>query len=112
MMETIQIARLEGFFHVATTGGYASAARAFPYPITQPAVHQQVRKLEADLGARLFVRAAKNRMALTAEGRALFGFVRPFFERLPRVVRGLREGTFGGTLRMHAGGLLIRKLLP
>ena len=52
----IQLHRLEGFYWVARTGGYARAARAFPYPLTQPAVHQQVRKLEEDLGARLFER--------------------------------------------------------
>ena len=50
----IQIQRLEGFFWVATTGGYARAARAFPYPITQPAVHQQVKKLERELDITLF----------------------------------------------------------
>jgi DNA-binding transcriptional LysR family regulator len=112
MMESVQIARLEGFFHVARTGGYARAAREFPYPITQPAVHQQVRKLEAELGARLFVREARDRMALTAEGRALYDFVRPFFEGLPDAVRAIRGKTFGGKLTMHAAGLLIRKLLP
>ena len=112
MMQSIRLARLEGFFHVARTGGYARAARAFPYPITEPAVHQQVRKLEADLGARLFTRAAKDRMALTPEGRALYEFARPFFEGLPAALRTIRERTFGGTLAIHAGGLLVRKLLP
>jgi len=42
----VGIHRLEGFYWVARTGGYASAARAFPYPISQPGVHQQVKKLE------------------------------------------------------------------
>ncbi|MCA9321778.1 MAG: LysR family transcriptional regulator, partial [Planctomycetes bacterium] len=46
----VQIHRFEGFYWVALTGGYARAARAFPYPITQPAVHQQVKRLEAELG--------------------------------------------------------------
>ena len=112
MMESVQIARLEGFYHVARTGGYASAARAFPYPITQPAVHQQVSKLEAELGVKLFTRTAKDRMTPTAEGRVLYEFVKPFFEGLPGVVRSMRQRTFGGTLTMHAGGLLIRKLIP
>jgi DNA-binding transcriptional LysR family regulator len=112
MMDSVQVSRLEGFFHVARTGGYARAARAFPYPITQPAVHQQVKKLEAEIGAKLFVREARDRMALTAEGRALYAFVRPFFEGLPAVVKAIRKRTFGGTLTMHASGLLIRKLLP
>ena len=52
----IQIQRLEGFYWVAFTGGYARAARAFPYPITQPAVHQQVKKLERELDITLFER--------------------------------------------------------
>jgi LysR family transcriptional regulator, benzoate and cis,cis-muconate-responsive activator of ben and cat genes len=112
MMDSVQIARLEGFFHVARTGGYASAARAFPYPITQPAVHQQVSKLETELGVKLFTRTSKDRMTPTAEGRVLYEFVKPFFEGLPGVVRSVRQRTFGGTLTIHAGGLLIRKLIP
>jgi len=47
---SIPIARLEGFYWVARTGGYAAAARAFPDPLSQPAVFQQVRKLEDELG--------------------------------------------------------------
>jgi DNA-binding transcriptional LysR family regulator len=35
---------------VARTEGYARAARAFPYPITEPGVHQQVKRLEGELG--------------------------------------------------------------
>jgi DNA-binding transcriptional LysR family regulator len=112
MIETIQVGRLEGFFHVAKTGGYARASRAFPYPITQPGIHQQVRKLEAELGSRLFVREGRDHVALTAEGKALYAFVKPFFEGLPATVRAIRRRTFGGTLTVHAGGLLIRKLLP
>ena len=50
----IQIHRLEGFYWVAKTLGYARAARAFPYPITQPAIHQQVKKLEVELDLDLF----------------------------------------------------------
>ncbi len=66
----IQLSRLEGFYWVGRTGGYASAARAFPYPITQPAVHQQVRKLEGEIGQRLFERVARGKMRLTPAGRA------------------------------------------
>ena len=64
----IQLHRLEGFYWVARTGGYARAARAFPYPITQPAVHQQVKKLEAELGVTLFERVAKDKMKPTPAG--------------------------------------------
>ncbi len=55
----MQVARLEGFYWVARASGYATAARAFPYPITQSALFQQVRKLEDDLGVRLFERIGK-----------------------------------------------------
>jgi len=108
----IQIHRLEGFFWVATTGGYARAARAFPYPITQPAVHQQVKKLERELGTVLFERVGKDRMQLTAAGRHLFAFVSPFFEGLPGVVRSLREDRYGGVLRILAEPLMLRHMLP
>jgi DNA-binding transcriptional LysR family regulator len=85
----IQIHRLEGFYWVARTGGYARAARAFPYPITQPAVHQQVKKLEGELGVTLFERVGKSEMALTPAGIRLYEFVRPFYEGMAGVVRSL-----------------------
>lgn len=108
----IQLHRLEGFFWVARTGGYARAARAFPYPITQPAVHSQVKKLEEELGTTLFERVAKDRMALTPAGQRLYDFVRPYFEALPAVVRSIRAGDVGGELRVTSSSLLLRHLMP
>ena len=108
----IQLHRLEGFYWVARTQGYARAARAFPYPITQPAVHQQVKKLENDLGVELFERVSKDRVRLTAAGERLQAFVAPFFESLPAVVRSLKSGEYGGQLSIAAAGTLLRYLLP
>lgn len=108
----IQVHRLEGFYWVARTGGYARAARAFPYPITQPAVHQQVKKLEGELGVTLFERVGKSEMALTPAGLRLYEFVRPFYEGMPGVVRSLQEGDYGGELSIRAASLLLRYLLP
>lgn len=108
----IQLHRLEGFYWVARTGGYARAARAFPYPITQPAVHQQVKKLETELGLTLFERVGKERMILTAAGERLFRFVRPYYEGLPGVVRTLTSDQVSGELRVAAAGMFLRKLLP
>ena len=104
--------RLTGFYWVARTGGYARAVRAFPYPITEPGVHQQVRRLEAELGVRLFRRVARDRMALTPHGRALLAVVAPFLESLRVTVDALRAGAFGGTLRVGAAALLVQELLP
>lgn len=108
----IQIQRIEGFYWVARTQGYARAARAFPYPITQPGVHQQVRRLETELGVRLFERVGKDRVILTPAGRALYEFVAPFLEKLPVVEQAIRAGLVGGTLRVHASGHVLRYLLP
>lgn len=108
----IDLNRLLGFHLVASEGGYAKAARAAPYPITQPALHQQVRKLEAEVGVQLLERIAKDSMRPTAAGERLLSIVRPFLRDLPSVVRGLRTGDYDGTLSIQAESLLIRQLLP
>jgi DNA-binding transcriptional LysR family regulator len=108
----MQVARLEGFYWVARTGGYAAAARAFPYPLTQPAVFQQVRKLEDELGVRLFERVGKAEVRLTAAGRQLYEHVAPFFERLPAVERALKAATPARELRLAAEALILQQVLP
>jgi DNA-binding transcriptional LysR family regulator len=108
----IQLHRLEGFYRVAVAGGYTRAARDFPYPISQPGVHQQVSKLEAELGKKLFDRQGRDSVVLTAAGRRLFEFAKPFFEGLPLLAREISAGSFGGLLRIDAAALEIRYLLP
>lgn len=108
----IQLHRLEGLYWVVREKGYAAAARAFPYPITQPAVYQQVRKLEEELGTPLFERVGRDRVEPTAAARKLYDFCAPFFEALPPLVRSITSGTFGGTLRVEAAPLEIRHVLP
>jgi len=108
----IDLHRLAGFHLVATEGGYARAARAAPYPITQPALHQQVRKLEGEIGLQLLQRVGKDKMAPTAAGTHLLAFIAPFFRDLPAVVRRIRTGEFDGELAIQAESLLIRQLLP
>jgi DNA-binding transcriptional LysR family regulator len=108
----IQLGRLEGFYRVARAEGYARAARDFPYPITQPGVYQQVKKLEEELGAALFERAGKDRVLLTAAGRLLYATVAPFMEALAGTEQAVRGGKHGGTLRILAAGMVVRQLLP
>jgi DNA-binding transcriptional LysR family regulator len=108
----IQLNRLEGFYWVAREGGYAKAARAFPYPITQPAVHQQVKKLESEVGVALFERVGKDRIVLTPAGKRLFDFVAPFYTGLPGVVRQVQSGEAEGELRIQSSPLFIHHLLP
>jgi DNA-binding transcriptional LysR family regulator len=88
------------------------AAREFPYPITQPGVHAQVRRLERELGVRLFEQVAKDRSVPTRAGRQLLAFCAPFFERLPNVVHSIVTGAVAGRLRIEAGALEIQEILP
>jgi DNA-binding transcriptional LysR family regulator len=108
----INLQRLEGFYWVAKTQGYARAARAFPYPITQPGVHQQVRRLEDELGVKLFERVGKDRVVLTPRGQVLFDALAPFYEQLPIIEARVKGGVVGGTLKMAAAGYLLRHLVP
>lgn len=108
----IALQRLEGFYWVARLQSYAKAARAFPYPITQPGVHQQVSRLESQLGAKLFERAGKDRMILTPAGQLLFDATAPFLEKLASVEDSIKSGVVRGTLRLDSSGHLLRYLLP
>lgn len=106
----MRIYQLEGFYYVGRTGGYAAAARAMPYPVGEPAVHQQVRRLEEDLDVRL-VRRDGRRILLTPEGRALHEFVAPYFEGLAVLDRRLRSGR-AGTVAIAATSVVSEGFLP
>jgi len=108
----IQLNRLAGFYWVARTEGYTSAARAFPYPITQAGVYLQVKRLTEELGTELFERVGKERVIMTPAGASLYAHVAPFFEGLPAVIEAVSGRKYGGTLRIHASGLVLRYLLP
>lgn len=108
----MNLQRLEGFYWVARCGGYARAARAFPYPITAPGVHQQVKKLEAELGVRLFERTGKDRLTRTPAGAQLFEVLAPFMEKLPVVLGQIAGGELGGRIRVRAPAVVLRSLLP
>jgi DNA-binding transcriptional LysR family regulator len=87
----IRLHQLEGFYWTGLEGGYTRAAEAMPYPITEPAVYQQVRKLERTLGVPLVQQAKPRRTVLTPEGRALHDFIAPFFQQLPDLVERLKS---------------------
>jgi DNA-binding transcriptional LysR family regulator len=108
---TIQLHRLEGFYRVARAGSYARAARSFPYPITAPGVHAQVRMLEQELGTKLFETLGRS-LRTTPAGEALLAFCAPFFDAIPDVVRAVAGASFGGTLRIDAAPLFTEQLLP
>lgn len=68
--------QLRAFHHVAITGGFTRAAEVMH--LTQPAVSDQVRKLEQEYDTRLFERH-KSSVELTAQGHRLLDITHRFF---------------------------------
>jgi LysR family transcriptional regulator, low CO2-responsive transcriptional regulator len=93
--------QLKAFHHVALLGGFSRAAEALF--LTQPAISEQVRKLEQDHDVRLFLRAHKQ-VTLTAEGEELFRLTRQLFEIDAQIEDYMSEtrAAVVGTLRIIA----------
>ena len=67
------------FYHVVKEGSITAAANTLC--VSQPAVSQTIRQLEAALGVTLFLRAQKG-IRLTAEGQTLFQYVQRGYETI------------------------------
>lgn len=104
----MNIHHLELFYYVARHGGIMPAVRNIPYGIQQPAVSAQVIQLEEDLGVTLFKRRP---FALTASGKELYDFIRPFFENVALAAEKLRGGA-SQHLRVAASEIVLRDHLP
>ncbi len=100
-----------GFVWVYRAGGYAQAARVFPYPITQPGLHRQVSALEGALRVELFVRGGGRNVVPTHAGRQLYRWLTPLFTRLSDGLGRLRN-ELDGELRIHASRLVLDSVLP
>lgn len=93
--------QLRAFHHVAITGGFSRAAEALF--LTQPAISDQVRKLEEDYDIVLFYRR-KRQVELTDAGRALLEITRRMFDSEQQAYELLSESRAlrSGTLRIVA----------
>lgn len=93
--------QLKAFHHVALFGGFSRAAEALY--LTQPAISEQVRKLEQDHDVLLFHRERK-RVRLTDEGEKLFRLTRQYFEVEQQIGELLSESgsAIDGQLRIVA----------
>ncbi len=105
--------QLKAFHHVALLGGFSRAAEALF--LTQPAISEQVRKLEQDHDVLLFLRAHKQ-VTLTSEGEELFRLTKQLFEIDAQIDEYMSEtrAAVVGTLRIiadsahHVTGILTR----
>lgn len=104
----MNVHHLELFYYVAKHGGISAAVRHIPYGIQQPAVSGQMRALEENAGAVLFVRSP---FRLTPAGEKLFAHVQPFFAGLDSLAAELRDGA-KPELRIGASELVLRDHVP
>ncbi|HJX42039.1 MAG TPA: LysR family transcriptional regulator [Geodermatophilus sp.] len=107
----LDLRRLQYFVAVADARHFARAAAALH--VAQPAVSQQIQRLERELGVTLFRRDTRP-LSLTSAGELLLGEARALLERAQAVeglVRQVREGT-RGVLRLGTPADLPAGLLP
>ncbi|WP_149357321.1 LysR family transcriptional regulator [Comamonas testosteroni] len=100
----MDLKHLRAFLMVAETGNVTRAADVLH--LVQPAVSRQIRLLEEDIGAPLFVRE-RHGMVLTEAGKALVGYAQRVLLELERA-RTEIVGTATGEVR----GLVTLGLLP
>lgn len=93
-----QLNSIRTFDAVARRMSFSLAAEELS--ISQSAVSQQVRLLEAELGSRLFVRHNRS-ISLTESGRAYFGVVREVLDRLDTVTQQLFPKRSARTLTLR-----------
>ena len=93
--------QLRAFHYVATCGGFSRAAEELH--LTQPALSDQVRKLEEEYDVLLFNRVRKQ-VTLTPQGERLLAITRRFFDNEREAFEFLaeRRALRSGTLRIIA----------
>lgn len=97
----MRYSQIRAFHYVAISGGFSRAAEALS--LTQPAVSEQVRKLEGHHDVLLFNRDRKQ-VSLTPAGERLLLATRQFFEAEQQITDVLSENraALEGTLRIMA----------
>jgi DNA-binding transcriptional LysR family regulator len=81
--------------------------------LTQPAITQQIKALENDLGVRLFDRSA-NRVTLTPQGTILFRYARKIATLAAEAEQklGSEDGKFSGELALGVSTTIAQYVLP
>jgi len=103
--------RLKVFYYIYSHRSVVAAAKALH--LSQPAVSQQLQKLERELGVRLFTRLHK-KLVPTAAGKELVSMVAPFVEGLASGIEQLCRPSYepSGLLRVGAPNEFGKQYLP
>ncbi len=101
-----------GFYHVARLGSFTRAAEATFR--TQPALSQQVRALEKELGCILIERIGKQKLRLTEAGWEFFRYAEEVLKKYDSFLEGLQDiqGVRKGTLTVAAPFTTLYHLFP
>lgn len=102
------------FYYAAKYENFTQAAKALMS--NQPNVTRTIKKLENELGCRLFVRSGhRNRIQLTPEGRQLYGHVSVAFDHIAAAEEEIctEKSLDAGTITIAANEIAVRcSLLP
>ena len=103
--------RLKVFYYIYSLNSIVGAANKLH--LSQPAISQQLQKLEAELKVPLFTRLHK-KLVPTAAGERLFTLVEPFVDRLQDEISYIRQPLDrpAGTLRIGAPREFGKEYLP
>ena len=96
----MSLAQIEYFVAVSETGHVGRAAEALR--IAQPAVSRQIRNLEDELGARLFVRSARG-MHLSHAGGVFLEHARAILAQVEDARRAVQARESRGGVKSDAG---------
>ncbi|MGD0232728.1 MAG: LysR family transcriptional regulator [Syntrophorhabdales bacterium] len=112
MKPDISYAKLKTFYYVVTENGFKrAAAKLF---VTEGAVSQQIKDLEARLGKRLFERSTNRKVKLTSDGLNLFNLTAPFVEKFENIMDEFEQmsGVLTGSVRIASYGVMLLLVLP
>lgn len=103
--------RLKVFYYIYSLNSIVTAARTLH--LTQPAVSQQLQKLEAEIGVSLFIRLHK-KLVPTEAAKRLFALVQPFMDDLQEGMKDIRQPLDrpAGLLRIGAPREFGKEYLP
>ena len=104
--------QISGFYHIAKLGSFTKASEVVFR--TQPALTQQIKSLEEELGCQLFERIGKRKLILTPAGERLLDFAETVLMKYESLVEDLDElkGIQKGRLRIAAPYTTLYNLLP